>query len=255
MWEPPTTIQTSILLGQQTPRGERRHNSYTATRGKPTQALANQRLQLQLRPQLARTQPSGNGIKYGPQQAKVSQSTSTIPLSTRERHTSSSVPVQPAERSDRQYHQQAPPSTGVHHGTSPHWRGQQLYAPYTVGPTCVDNTLSQLTAHSNATHRKPPTLPTLRSGAVVRLPDELPSADSPPTRTAWKTLLHQKRPFSGPLYGALFRTSVPTSAPPVSPLPYGLSPASTARNHRAAVRKTPATHTALLRASKLLSLQ
>jgi hypothetical protein len=119
LWEPPTTTETSILLGQQTPRGERRHNSYTAARGKPTQALANQRPQLQLQPQLARTQPSGNGIKYGPQQAKVSQSTSTTLLSTRERHISSSVPVSSA----------APSSAGVHHGTSPHWRGQQLYAP------------------------------------------------------------------------------------------------------------------------------
>jgi hypothetical protein len=63
MWEPPTTIQTSILLGQQTLRGERRHNSYTEARGKPTQELANQRPQLQLRLQLARTQRSGNGIK------------------------------------------------------------------------------------------------------------------------------------------------------------------------------------------------
>jgi hypothetical protein len=88
-----------------------------------------------------------------------------------------------------------------------------------------------------------------------RLPSELPSADSPQTRTAWKTLLHQKRPFSGPLDKALFRTSVPAPASPVSPPQYGLSPASTARNHRAAVRKTPATHTALVGASKLLSLQ
>jgi hypothetical protein len=86
LWEPPTIIQmakllssitvewTSILLGQQTPRSERRQFLYTAVRHSvawtSTQALANQRPQLQLRPQLARTQPSGNGIKYGPQQAK-----------------------------------------------------------------------------------------------------------------------------------------------------------------------------------------
>jgi hypothetical protein len=126
MWEPPTIIQTSILLGQQTPRGELRHNSYTAARGKPTQALANQHPQLQLRPQLASTQLSGNGIKYGPQQAKVSQSTSTTPLSTRERHISSTTTSR-ASRSA--VPSAAPPSAGVHHGTSPHWRGQQLYAP------------------------------------------------------------------------------------------------------------------------------
>jgi hypothetical protein len=126
VWEPPTTIQTSILLGQQTPRGERRHNSYTATHGKPTQTLANQRLQLQLRLQLARTQPSGNGIKYGPQQAKVSQSTSTTPLSTRGRHTSSS---KTSRASRSAVSSAAPLSAGVRHGSSPHWRGQQLYAP------------------------------------------------------------------------------------------------------------------------------
>jgi hypothetical protein len=63
LWEPPTTIQTSILLGQQTPRGERRHNSYTEARGKPTLELANQRPQLQLRLQLASAQASRNGIK------------------------------------------------------------------------------------------------------------------------------------------------------------------------------------------------
>jgi hypothetical protein len=81
LWEPPTVIQTSrllasitvertsILLGQQTPRSERRQFLYTAVHHlvawTSTQALANQRPQLQLRLQLARTQPSGNGIKYG----------------------------------------------------------------------------------------------------------------------------------------------------------------------------------------------
>jgi hypothetical protein len=69
-----TVERTSILLGQQTPRSERRQFLYTAVRHSvawtSTQALANQRPQLQLRLQLARTQPSGNGIKYGPQQAK-----------------------------------------------------------------------------------------------------------------------------------------------------------------------------------------
>jgi hypothetical protein len=36
-------------------------------------------------------------------------------------------------------------------------------------------------------HRKPPTLLAPRPGSAVRLPAELPSAGSPPTRTAWKT--------------------------------------------------------------------
>jgi hypothetical protein len=65
-----TVRRTGILLGQQTPRSERRQNSYTAAHGQPIQALANQRTQLQLRLQLARTEPSFNGIKRGPQQPK-----------------------------------------------------------------------------------------------------------------------------------------------------------------------------------------
>jgi hypothetical protein len=87
-------------------------------------------------PASATAAPSPIGSRSGqPKWDKIrasagqSQSTSTTPLSTRERYTSSSVPPRPAERPDRQYHQQAPPSAGVHHGTSPHWRGQQLYAP------------------------------------------------------------------------------------------------------------------------------
>jgi hypothetical protein len=127
-----TVRRTDILLGQQTPRTERRQNSYTAARDKPIQALANQRTQLQLRLQLARTEPSFNGIKGGPQQAK---SALTAPLSTRERHISSSVPVRPAERSDRQYHQQLRP------------RREFITA---AAPTCVG---------SNSTHRRQSTLP------------------------------------------------------------------------------------------------
>jgi hypothetical protein len=54
--ETPSIIvrRTGILLDQQTPCSECRQYSYTATRGRPIQALANQRTQLQLRLQLAR---------------------------------------------------------------------------------------------------------------------------------------------------------------------------------------------------------
>jgi hypothetical protein len=100
MWEPPTVIQTSrllasiaviqtakllasitvertsILLCQQTPRSKCRQFLYTAVRHlvawTTTQALANQHLQLQLCLQLARTQPCGNGIKYGPSATRSS---------------------------------------------------------------------------------------------------------------------------------------------------------------------------------------
>jgi hypothetical protein len=51
------------FLRSQTLRNDRKQYSYTAARGQPIQALANQRTQLQLRHQLARTQSSANGIK------------------------------------------------------------------------------------------------------------------------------------------------------------------------------------------------
>jgi hypothetical protein len=61
-----------------------------------------------------------------------------------------------------------------------------------------------------------------------------------------------KRPFSGPLNQAHFKNHHQYRPQHhQSPLPYGLSPASPARNRRAATKKTPATNTALLGASKL----
>jgi hypothetical protein len=187
-----TVERTDILLGQQTRRSERKQFLYTAVRHSvawtPTQALANQRTQLQLRLQLAHTHPSANRIKYRPPASNFSQSTSTTPLSTRERHISPSDQFTSSSTTSRAFRSAvpsaAPLSAGIHHGSSPHLRGQQL-------------THSHHTTRSIATHRRPPTLPTPRPGAAVRLPAELLTADSPPTRTAKKTLLHQNAPFQG----------------------------------------------------------
>jgi hypothetical protein len=128
-----TVEQTNILLGQQTLRSERRQNSYTAARGQPIQALANQHPQLQLHLQLAHTHPSANRIKSGPPASNFSQSTSTTPLSTRERLISPSEQFTSSCTTSRAFRSAvpsaAPLSAGVHHGSSPHLRGQQLYAP------------------------------------------------------------------------------------------------------------------------------
>jgi hypothetical protein len=142
MWEPPTVSRTAKLLAlitviqmarllrwhshtdgqtpsatvreanssvEQAPRSERRQHLYTAVCDldscTSTQALANQRPQLQLRLQLARTQPSSNGIKCGP--PSVSQSVS---------RSDRSVPPAPASLA-------APPSARVRHGSSPTCKG------------------------------------------------------------------------------------------------------------------------------------
>jgi hypothetical protein len=81
-----TVKQTSKLLGQQTPRSGCRQFLYTAAHGRPIQALANQRPQLQLRLQLVRMQPSSNRIKT---RTSSRLAALTAPLSTRERHISS----------------------------------------------------------------------------------------------------------------------------------------------------------------------
>jgi hypothetical protein len=97
---------------EQTPRSERRQYLYTAVRDlvacTPTQALANQRPQLQLRLQLARTQPSCNGIKMRASNRLASvRSVSAIPsaasLSARVRHGSSPT----SEGSNSTHHRQS----------------------------------------------------------------------------------------------------------------------------------------------------
>jgi hypothetical protein len=115
MWEPPTVRQTTKLLplvaqsyrrpdsfshshtDKQTPSvkqttcSKRRQYLYTAACSlaacTPTQALANQRPQLQLRLQLAGTQPSGNGIKM---RASSRLASVAAPLST-ERHSNNYI--------------------------------------------------------------------------------------------------------------------------------------------------------------------
>jgi hypothetical protein len=103
---------------KQTLCNKRRQYLYTAAFGlivhTPTQALANQRPQLQLCLQLARIQPSGNGIKMQASNRLVS-----VP-SVRSVPAVSSVPSPSLA---------APLSARVHHGSSPHLRGQQLYTP------------------------------------------------------------------------------------------------------------------------------
>jgi hypothetical protein len=125
---PSITVRwTGILLGQQTPRSERRQNSYTAAHGQPIQALANQRTQLQLRLQLACTEPSFNGIKRGPQQAK---SVNIHDSALNERASHQFISSSTTSRAFRSaVPSAAPPSAGVHCGSSPHLRGQQLYTP------------------------------------------------------------------------------------------------------------------------------
>jgi hypothetical protein len=157
-----TVEQTNILLGQQTPRSKRRQNSYTAARGQPIQALANQRPQLQLRLQLARTQPSGNGIKYGTQQAK-------------------SVNQQPRLRSQResvtsvhqfQYDQQSVQigsivSSSALGGSSSRQQPSLAWAATLRTIDSQPYLRRQHAARSNATHRRPPTLPVLRPGTAI----------------------------------------------------------------------------------------
>jgi hypothetical protein len=82
---------------EQTTCSKHRQYLYTAACGlaarTPTQALANQHPQLQLRLQLARTQPSGNGIKMRasnrPASVPAVPSSLAAPLSARVRHGSS----------------------------------------------------------------------------------------------------------------------------------------------------------------------
>jgi hypothetical protein len=74
-------------LVDQTPCSKRRQYLYTTVRDltacTATQTLANQCPQLQLRLQLARTQPSGNGIKCGPPAgSSISQHQQIRPIST-----------------------------------------------------------------------------------------------------------------------------------------------------------------------------
>jgi hypothetical protein len=107
-----TVKQTSKLLGQQTPRSGCRQFLYTAAHGRTIQVLANQRPELQLRLQLARTQPSGNGIKCGPPASSFSQSVS---ISRSDR----SVPPAPASVA-------APLSAGVRHSSGPLARAATL---------------------------------------------------------------------------------------------------------------------------------
>jgi hypothetical protein len=117
VWGPPTdrrphsfggTVrQTSKLLGQHTPRSGRRQFLYTAARGRPIEALANQRPQLQLRLQLVRTQPSSNGIKCRPPASSFSQLVSDSMTTS----TSTSINIA------------APPSAGVRLGSGPTYEG------------------------------------------------------------------------------------------------------------------------------------
>jgi hypothetical protein len=101
--------QTSSV--EQTTCSKRRQYLYTAACGlavrTPTQALANQRPQLQLRLQLARTQPSSNGIKM---RASISTISTSSIISTSIITSSSAL----GESSSQQ---------------QPHLQGQKLYAP------------------------------------------------------------------------------------------------------------------------------
>jgi hypothetical protein len=110
-----TVKQTSKLLSvEQTPRSERWLLLYTAVCDlvacTPTQALANQRPQLQLRLHLACTLPSGNGIKLRASN-RLASVTAVRSICRTSIITSSSAL---GESSSRQ---------------QPHLRGQQLYAP------------------------------------------------------------------------------------------------------------------------------
>jgi hypothetical protein len=191
VWEPPTVIQTSrllasitiertsILLGQQTPRSERRQFLYTAVRHSvartSTQALANQRPQLQLHLQLARTQPSRNGIKYGPSATRSS--------------------VHQFQYDQQSVRIGSTISSSALGGSSSR---QQPPLAWAAALRTIDSRpylRRQHAACSNAMHRRPPTLPALRPGAAVRLPADTDRVENSAT---------PKRPFSGPLNQALF---------------------------------------------------
>jgi hypothetical protein len=142
LWEPPTIIQTARLLpsqsnGQayslvnrhrvanagsfytlQSPLGCLNFNTGASQPVSATSAL----------PPIGSHSAQRKWNKILASAGQVSQSTSTTPLSTRERHISSSLPVRPAERSDRQYQQQLRPQREFITAAAPHLRGQQLYA-------------------------------------------------------------------------------------------------------------------------------
>jgi hypothetical protein len=199
LWEPPTVRQTTRLLRSQS---SRQANSFgqtdTALRAQavfihcsswsavctPTQAPANQHPQLQLHLQLARTQPSGNRIKM-----RASNRLASV----------QSVPASSLA---------ALLSARDHHGSSPHLRWQQLYAPQTVDPTCVR--LTHHAARSNTTHCSPSTLP----------------------------CMHRALPADSLLSRPKKRLSVSL---PISPLPCEFSPASPVRIHRTVTKEDAAT--------------
>jgi hypothetical protein len=120
LWEPPTIIQTARLLPSQS-NGQayslvNRHRVASAGSFYTLQ-FATRLPELQHRPSqpasvTSALPPIGSHSaqrqvdKIRASAGQVSQSTSTIPLSTRERHISSSVPPRPAECPDRQYRQQ-----------------------------------------------------------------------------------------------------------------------------------------------------
>jgi hypothetical protein len=105
-----TVEQTSIFLGQQTARSQRQavfiHCSsplgclnFSTGASQPVSATS-------APPPIDSRSAQQKWNKIRASAGQVSQSTSTTPLSTRECHINSPVPVRPEERSDRQNHQQ-----------------------------------------------------------------------------------------------------------------------------------------------------